>query len=60
MEQIRTRDQENNWIDRPQRDHRPQKISVWHIVGGIALVGLAAVVIAALPDVKRYIRISTM
>jgi hypothetical protein len=37
-----------------------QKVSVWHVVGGIALAGLAAVVIANLRDVKRYIKISTM
>jgi hypothetical protein len=38
----------------------PEKISVWHIVGGAALVGLAALVIVNIPDIKRYIRISTM
>jgi len=30
------------------------------IVGGIALIGLAALVIVALPDIRRYIKISTM
>jgi molybdopterin synthase catalytic subunit len=43
-----------------QRDHKVQRVSVWHVVGGIALAGLAAVVIANLRDVKRYIKISTM
>ncbi|MGH9945591.1 MAG: DUF6893 family small protein [Pyrinomonadaceae bacterium] len=30
------------------------------IVGGIALVGIAALVVVALPDIKRYIKISSM
>jgi len=30
------------------------------IAGGIALLGLAALVIVTLPDIRRYIKISTM
>ncbi len=35
-------------------------LSLWGIVGGAALLVAAAVVIASLPDIKRYIKISTM
>ena len=35
-------------------------INAWSIVGGAALMLLAAAVIINLPDIKRYIRISTM
>lgn len=35
-------------------------LSVLSIVGGIALIGLAALVVVTLPDIKRYIKISTM
>jgi hypothetical protein len=31
-----------------------------NVLGGIAMVLVAVVIVAALPDVKRYIRISTM
>lgn len=43
-----------------KRVKRSSGISVWSIVGGIALVAVAATVIASLPDIKRYIKISTM
>jgi hypothetical protein len=33
---------------------------IWSIVGGVALVAVAAAVIANLPDLKRYIKISRM
>ncbi len=29
-------------------------------IGGIALLGVAALVIVSLPDIKRYVKISTM
>jgi hypothetical protein len=35
-------------------------MKMWSIVGGVALVAAAALVIANLPDIRRYIRISTM
>jgi len=35
-------------------------LTVWSAVGGIALLGVAALVIVSLPDIKRYIKISTM
>ncbi len=33
---------------------------IWSIVGGVALVAIAAVVIVSIPDIKKYIKISTM
>lgn len=35
-------------------------MSVWKIIGGVALAAVAAAVIVSIPDIKRYIRISTM
>lgn len=43
-----------------RRDERSSGLSVWHAIGGITLLGLAAMIIVNLPDIKRYIRISTM
>ena len=34
--------------------------TVWKIVGGLALAVVAAGVVASLPDIKRYIRITRM
>ncbi|CAN5422310.1 hypothetical protein BH20ACI1_BH20ACI1_04710 [soil metagenome] len=34
--------------------------TAWKLVGGAALALVAAAVIVSLPDIKRYIRISTM
>jgi len=33
---------------------------VWSVAAGIALLGLAALVILNLPDIKRYIKMSRM
>jgi hypothetical protein len=35
-------------------------VSFRNLLGGLALIVAVAVVIAAIPDVKRYIRISSM
>ena len=48
-----------------RRMARPQYESTaaataWKIVGGTALALVAVTVIAALPDIKRYIKINTM
>ncbi|MBC7795390.1 MAG: hypothetical protein H7Z37_00795 [Pyrinomonadaceae bacterium] len=48
-----------------RRMERPQYQSTaaataWKIVGGTALALVAVTVIAALPDIKRYIKINTM
>ena len=52
-----------------RKDERPARrepkesngsFGIWSAVGGIALLGVAAVFISALPDLKRYIKISRM
>ena len=43
-----------------RKNHNFGGVSVWSIFGGAALVVLAAAVIVNLPDIKRYIKISTM
>ncbi len=43
---------------RPER--RSPEMGIAAVIGGIALLGLAALVIVVLPDIKRYIKISTM
>lgn len=43
-----------------QRYPRKSARSVWSLVGGLALVAIAAGLIVNLPDIKRYIRITTM
>jgi len=35
-------------------------MGIWKIIGGVALVAVATLVIVSIPDIKRYIRISTM
>jgi hypothetical protein len=35
-------------------------VGIWSIFGGVAMVAVAAVLIVSLPDIKRYIKISTM
>ncbi len=35
-------------------------VGVWSIVGGVALVAVAALVVTALPDIVRYVKISRM
>lgn len=43
-----------------RRTEKSSGISLWQIVGGTALLLAATVVIISLPDIKRYIKISTM
>ena len=43
-----------------RREKGSSSMNVWTIVGGLALVAAAAAVIVSLPDIKRYIKISTM
>lgn len=42
------------------RDKMSFRIGACSIIGGVALVAVAAAVIASLPDIKRYIKISMM
>jgi hypothetical protein len=43
-----------------KRRRRPSGMNIWLIIGGAALALVAVGVITQLPDIKRYIRISTM
>jgi len=43
-----------------RRDGNSSSIGVSGIVGGLLLLGVAALVIVTLPDIKRYVKISTM
>ena len=43
-----------------RRERSSSNVTIWSIVGGVALIAAAAAVIVSLPDIKRYIKISTM
>lgn len=43
-----------------RRERSSSHLNIWSIVGGVALIAAAAAVIVSLPDIKRYIKISTM
>ncbi len=43
-----------------QKGRRSSGMGIWSIIGGVALAAVAALVIVSIPDIKRYIRISTM
>ena len=43
-----------------KKNSKSSGIGIWSIIGGVALVAVAAAVIVSIPDIKRYIRISTM
>lgn len=43
-----------------RRERRSSGMSFWSILGGAALVVIAAGVIVSIPDIKRYIKISNM
>ena len=43
-----------------RRERRSSGLNVWSILGGAVLVVAAAAVIVSIPDIKRYIKISTM
>jgi hypothetical protein len=49
----------NEYLQRSVK--RPSSgVGLWSIIGGAALVAAAAAVIVSIPDIKRYIKISTM
>lgn len=41
-------------------NHKKSNGLVWKLIGGVALAAVAAGVVANLPDIKRYIKITTM
>ncbi len=42
------------------KNKKSSGMGVWSIVGGIALVAVAAGVVMSLPDIKRYMKIRNM
>lgn len=50
---------DNQYVSRHESE-TSAAATAWKIVGGAALALFAAAVIVSLPDIKRYIRISTM
>lgn len=47
-------------IERREENESGGNFGIWSVVGGIALLGVAALVIVTLPDIRRYIKISRM
>lgn len=47
-------------LQRRESGGRSSGVGLWSIVGGVALVAVAALVVVNFPDIKRYIKISTM
>lgn len=41
-------------------ERRSSGMGIWSIIGGVAVATVAALVIVSSPDIKRYIKISTM
>ncbi len=60
MERQESLEQGNERIARREDEESEAGLGVWSIVGGIALLGVAALVISTLPDLKRYLKISRM
>lgn len=60
--------EERNYVERkdermarPKRRGQEDEVAIFPIVvGGLALVGLAAIIVAVLPDLKRYIKLTRM
>ncbi len=51
---------ENRRMERYREDEGSAALTAWKIVGGAVLALAAVAFIATLPDLKRYIKISTM
>jgi hypothetical protein len=43
-----------------RKERNSSNMNIWAILGGVAVVAMAVGVIVSLPDIKRYIKISTM
>ncbi len=41
-------------------ERKSSGMGIWSIVGSVALMAAAALVVVSLPDIKRYIKISRM
>lgn len=60
MERNEMERREDNRQMASYRDESSAAATAWKIVGGTVLALAAVTVIAALPDIKRYIKISMM
>jgi hypothetical protein len=60
MEHNKMERREDNRRMARHRDESSAAATAWKIVGGTVLALAAVTVIAALPDIKRYIKISMM
>lgn len=60
MEQKKYLERRYEGMEKRERCDGPRLSSALSVVGGLALLGLAALVVMNLPDLKRYIKISTM
>ena len=54
------RREKKRMVNRSENAGSSVAATAWKIVGGTALALFAAAVIVSLPDIKRYIKISTM
>ncbi|MGI8494645.1 MAG: DUF6893 family small protein [Pyrinomonadaceae bacterium] len=54
------RREERQPMERYRDDNSSVAATAWKVVGGAVLVLAAAAVVVSLPDIKRYIKISTM
>ncbi len=59
MERKQFLERKNNKLAR-RTERGTHRVGMLGVAGGIALIGVAALVILTLPDIKRYIKISTM
>ncbi len=60
MEQQKHLERRDERVARRREKEASGGFGVWSVVGGMALLGAAALVFTALPDLKRYIKISRM
>ena len=60
MEHNKMERREDNRQMARYRDESSAAATAWKIVGGTAVALITAAVIISLPDIKRYIKISTM
>jgi hypothetical protein len=50
----------NREADLHKHCNRNGHLRIWSVVGGMALLAVGVVLVRSIPDIKRYIKISTM
>ncbi len=60
MEQQKYLERKDERMMRRREREASGGFGLWSAVGGMALLGVAALVYTALPDIRRYIKISRM